>query len=350
MAVFSFGYDTNILHSYDTSADVEPVSGKTAFVILGQSNARDRTNTASTDANILKTDSGSFVLCEHFWGLPLASAIKTNLSLTDVYIYWYALGSTSSNDWGRGSVNLNTLFDNYNDCIGSGVEPSFAVYYQVENNQNDTQRPDYRPGVIHTIDAMRQKWGDIPVFIVQMGPHTTNDVTLISEIGRLMADIDNVWICPSHDLALDGVSDVHLSGASGEILGGEYLYSLWRQHVNGEAVDLDPPALASVTHSSGVITVTFSKDVNDDSSADESAYDYFFTVLDDDVEQIITNIERKSGDATSIEITLNSTPTGTITVIGIAPKQATFDLTNRRTNAPRDATTGIPVLSFRIDI
>lgn len=335
--------------SYASAPAIEPSAGKTAFVISGQSNATERTNTEATDADVQFAKNEALITANHYFGTRLGKNLKGNLSATDVYIYYYAQVGTKIEQWGRGGLT-NILIDNYQATIASGVEPHFGVWYQGEGNTTDNYYEGYEISLAHLLDQWRQLWGNIPVFVVQLKGNTSttlngNYLRLQDKQWRFDANsgdalsFANVYVIPAHDLPFGSGETVHLSSSAGLTL-ADRIYNRWQEEINSSASGYRPPRVTNIGHSSGVVTITFNQTMNS-----HTDYDNFFSVYDDGSAATISSIARKTGDDTSIEITLSATPSGTITVDGNCSEDSVTSMEIARANVPQNAN-GMPCFAF----
>ena len=239
-----------------------------------------------------------------------------------------------------------------------GGPVSAIAWYQGESDASQAaRRQAFISNTNAVMDAFAAELGGVPVLYVQLATNTAieanNNFQSIRERQRLMeAGVPSVnaglgspqprsgyHMVVAHDLPM--TDSVHLSKA-GQLVLAERLALAYREHVIGEAVDGTGPRLQSISQSGNSIKVDTTRTINDDD--DYGGYFRVYLASDPSVEFAISQIRRDPGDATAVQITLSSTPSGSVLVVYKPPPNRTLD--TQILDVVKDASTGLPLPAF----
>lgn len=247
------------------------------------------------------------------FGKELYSATGRELTITPC-----AKGGSRINEWQppANRYDRQTLFGSADwrakVSIDNNRRLRAFIWFQGETGAGDN---DYVN--LHTamVNKWREYYGNIPFIYCQLGGYRweSDSYQKTREWQRLMESgsgstlaIPNHYMVVTHDLS--NIDNVHLDKA-GQIELGVRKALLARQIIYGENINGTGPRLVSVTRDNNIVKVKTSRTIND-----HNTYEGYFRVYDNGVAMNITNLGRDPQDNTSVLVTLESTPSGVVTL------------------------------------
>lgn len=220
----------------------------------------------------------------------------------------------STNYWWDNATQASgpALDDFYTAMEDAGMKPTALLWAQGEEDSHHmgvaTSRADYKGALQSIFAAMRERWGDIPVFIQRIGRRNggytnTGGVQAVREVQQEMID-ENAWCHAASEVYDLGLYDqVHLDDAGYISAAGRNALSILPVFDSAQSTQ-SGPRIISVGRIGTTITVTLSHDGGSDFTPASWIEGFVFM---DGVSPITINTAIRT-DATTITLTLDSTP------------------------------------------
>jgi hypothetical protein len=225
-------------------------------------------------------------------------------------------------------------FDTFKAAMDdNGYTPNVLIWSQGESDSDQinkrTTKQEYKDALTSIFNDIRSTYGPIPVVIQRLGRRTSEFTTGGGQIVRdvqIELAAENSWIHigpDSYDQPLfDGV---HLSDSGYEVMGtrlGNKVLEVFGYTI----ASANGPSISSAVRSGTTVTVTIAHDRGTDFTP-ATGYIEGFRFFNNTAQIEITNAVRTN--ATTITLTLASTPTGTETLYYIYDTDKTLVLAGR---------------------
>lgn len=334
------GITTLNFSSRNGGADAKDLTVYKSFMAKGVYSLSQINNFAYRDSDILAAGGGQSLMRGHFVSQASSSdggsqefKITCGAMLganTCVFVDGATGGSSISNTTGdanywydvAGDARGNAFDTFVNNMAATGFRPNVILWAQGEadsdNIGNQITRANYKIYLKWVFDEFRSLYGDVQIFIQKIGRRTagysnTGGIQAVREVqAELVAEYD--WIhfgAESYDQELytGDSQNVHLTDAGYVNVAERLANSVLSQRGYSVSGSVQGMRAVGYTRSGTSVTVTVEHDAGTDFTPTTGIEGFAF--FDDGVE--ITNTAVRT-NATTITLTLNSTPTGVETL------------------------------------